>query len=72
MSQPMQAIGAIIGDALVATARRAAYAAAKSVIEDAQGVAGQAVRTLRAVVSHTQETPPQPPKRVYYTSRLIK
>ena len=72
---PMQ-LREIVGEALLVTARRAADAAAESVIEDVRGAAVQALTRLRAMLPPgiTSEPPmkQQPPQRAQFTARIVK
>jgi len=81
-AQPMQ-LRDVVSEALLVTARRAADAAAESVIEDVRGAAVQALTRLRAMLppgilppqQTTSQQPisqQQPPQRVHYTARIVK
>lgn len=78
-TSPMQ-LREVVGEALLVTARRAADAAAASVVEDVRGAAVQAFIRLRAMlppgILPTQPKQPkqqqQPPQHVEYTARVVK
>jgi hypothetical protein len=73
-ASPLQQIGTVLGEVLLDTGRRAVDAAAQSVIEDARGVATEAVRRLRAALPIDVQQPSSSPpsQRVRYTARVIK
>jgi hypothetical protein len=63
----MERIGEVIAEALIASARRAAIAAAHSVIADARVAVADAVTNVRA-----QQQEPPPPRRIHVQSRIVK
>jgi hypothetical protein len=77
---PVKQIGALVGEALVVTARRAADAAAASVVDDVRAVAVQALARLRAILppgflppQQSQQPAPQPPpQRVHFDVHVVK
>lgn len=71
MSRRRKKLGEAVGEALVVTARRAADAAAESVIEDVRGAALEAMARLRTILP-PGILPPQPTQHIEYTARVIK
>lgn len=63
-----------LGDVLLTTARKAAEAAAQSVIDDARSVAAEVARRIRAAMPANVQQPSSqpPPQRIHVDARTIK